>query len=279
MKQFIRKIVSVTTAAIMLLSATALQAVAAEAAKGDKYDLTGIDLSKATVKPTVLITQQNISYNEAKDNPVRTIQIYIKDAEGKYANAGFSVKVDERLELVKDEDGEIAYAGPALKRAMFTAVPEGDNGFRAIIAGSDAKSYDGVMFEFKVKLPEDFVSFEKYPIDIYYNKDTDLFTNELMDEDGKLMEAWIFSQGIIPGYIYVESDPSHDIPPKGDVNFDRKVDSVDASMILALYSKVSTGKTEPTKTQFRYYDYNGDGMIDSVDASNVLKVYAANSTE
>ena len=274
MKKLFKKIVSLSTAALLLASATALQAFA-DAAKGDEYDLTGIDLSKATVKPTISITQETIT---DKADPVRTIEVSIMGAQGKYANAGFSVKVDERLKLLKDDDGEIPTAASALNRAMFTPMPEGDNGFRVIIAGSDSKSKDGVMFAFKVELPGDIKGYEEYPIEIYYNKDTDLFTNELMDEEGKLMEAWIFAQGIEHGYIKVH-DTSHDIPIKGDINFDRKVDAVDASLILDMYTLIATGKIVPKMIQILDYDYNGDGAIDAVDASDVLKVYAANSTE
>ena len=278
MKKMFKKLVSVSIAAVMLASATAIQAFASGAAKGDEYDLGDLDVSTATVKPSIHITQQIISYAEYKANPVRTIDVTIKDADGKYDNAGFSVKVDEKLKLVKDEDGDIAYAGTALKRSMFECVPEGDNGFRVIIASAGEKNKDGVMFTFQVELPSDIEVFKKYPIEIYYNKDTDLFTNALMDEEGKLMEAWTFTQGIEHGYIEVGSDGTHDLIPKGDVNYDRKVDSVDASWILNLYAKISTGKTEPTEKQLKEYDYNEDGSIDSADASKVLKYYAENST-
>ena len=277
MKKMFKKFVSLSVAAVMLASATALQAFAG-AAKGDEYDLGDLDVSTATVKPSIHITQQIISYAEYKANPVRTIDVTIKGADGKYDNAGFTVKVDEKLKLVKDEDGYIALAGQALSRSMFEAFPEGDNGFRVLIASAGEKNKDGVMFTFQVELPGDIEVFKKYPIEIYYNKDTDLFTNALMDEEGKLMEAWTFTQGIEHGYIEVESDGTHDLFPKGDVNYDRKVDSVDASMILALYAKISTGKTEPTEKQLQEYDYNGDGSIDSADASQVLAYYAANST-
>lgn len=277
MKKMFKKFVSLSVAAVILASATALQAFAG-AAKGDEYDLGGLDVSQATVKPTISITQQSISYAEYKANPVRTIEVKIAGADGKYDNAGFSVKVDDRLKLVKDEFGDIALAGQALKRSMFEAFPEGDNGFRVLIASAGEKNKDGVMFTFQVELPGENGDFTKYPIEIYYNKDTDLFTNALMDEEGKLMEAWTFTQGIEQGYIEVYGDPSHDLFPKGDVNYDRKVDSVDASMILALYAKISTGKTEPTEKQLTEYDYNGDGSIDSADASKVLEYYAENST-
>ena len=276
MNKYIKKFISVTAAAVMLVSSTALQAFA-DAAKGDEYDLGGLDLSKATVKPTISITQETIAEGEYKAHPIRTIDVTISGATGKYDNAGFSVKVDDRLKLVKDDEGYIAEAGPALKRSMFECIPEGDNGFRVIIASAGAKNGDGVMFSFQVELPEG-IKYEKFPIEIYYNKETDLFTNEAMDEEGKLMEAWIFTQGIEHGYIEVYGDLSHDRIPKGDVNYDRKVDSVDASMILALYAKISTGKTEPTEKQLTEYDYNEDGAIDSADASKVLAYYAANST-
>lgn len=278
MNKIIRKIISATTAALMLASVTALQAFASGAAKGDEYDLGDLDVSQATVKPRISITQEEIPYSEYKDNPIRTIEVKIGGAVGKYDNAGFSVKVDEKLKLVKDEDGCIANAGQALKRSMFEAFPEGDNGFRVIIASAGEKNGDGTMFTFQVELPSDIEVFKKYPIEIYYNKDTDLFTNALMDEEGKLMEAWTFTYGIEHGYVEVGPDDHDDRFPKGDVNYDRKVDSVDASMMLALYAKISTGKTEPTEKQLTEYDYNGDGSIDSADASKVLEYYAANST-
>lgn len=276
MKKMFKKFVSLSVAAVILASATALQAFAG-AAKGDEYELGDLDVSQATVKPTISITQETIAEGEYKAHPIRTIDVTISGATGKYDNAGFSVKVDDRLKLVKDDEGYIAEAGPALKRSMFECIPEGDNGFRVIIASAGAKNGDGVMFSFQVELPEG-IKYEKFPIEIYYNKETDLFTNEAMDEEGKLMEAWIFTQGIEHGYIEVYGDLSHDRIPKGDVNYDRKVDSVDASMILALYAKISTGKTEPTEKQLKEYDYNEDGSIDSADASKVLAYYAANST-
>ena len=111
MNRFIRKLISATTAVVMLVSATALQAFASGAATGDEYDIGGLDLSKATVKPTISITHETIAEGEYKAHPVRSVNVTIKDADGKYDNAGFSVKVDEKLKLVKDEDGDIAFAG------------------------------------------------------------------------------------------------------------------------------------------------------------------------
>ena len=65
----------------------------------------------------------------------------------------------------------------------------------------------------------------------------------------------------------------------GDVNNDDLVNSVDASLILAYYAKVSTNaETNFTESQKIAADVNNDGLVNSVDASNVLQYYAYAST-
>ena len=65
----------------------------------------------------------------------------------------------------------------------------------------------------------------------------------------------------------------------GDVNFDNKVDSVDASLILAEYAKISTNQnTTFNEKQFTAGDVDGTNVIDSVDASRVLAYYSYTST-
>lgn len=62
---------------------------------------------------------------------------------------------------------------------------------------------------------------------------------------------------------------------KGDVNFDGRVDSTDAALVLAEYARIQGGD-EPTFTdaQREAADMNNDGLIDSSDAMLVLKKYA-----
>ena len=62
---------------------------------------------------------------------------------------------------------------------------------------------------------------------------------------------------------------------RGDVNGDSKVDSVDASAVLAEYALLSSGKKGKfTEEQSKAADWNSDGNIDSVDASAILAEYA-----
>ena len=54
------------------------------------------------------------------------------------------------------------------------------------------------------------------------------------------------------------------------------MDSVDASMILAEYARISSGNGTRSfnSEQTKYADVNGDDLIDSVDASLVLSYYS-----
>lgn len=60
-----------------------------------------------------------------------------------------------------------------------------------------------------------------------------------------------------------------------DVNGDGKVNAIDASMILAAYSAISTGEDPGlTEEQLDACDANRDGLIDARDASLVLEFYS-----
>ncbi|MCR5707251.1 MAG: hypothetical protein K6G82_03170 [Ruminococcus sp.] len=60
-----------------------------------------------------------------------------------------------------------------------------------------------------------------------------------------------------------------------DVNGDGKVNAIDASMILAAYSAISTGQDPGlTEEQLDACDANRDGRIDARDASLVLEFYS-----
>lgn len=65
----------------------------------------------------------------------------------------------------------------------------------------------------------------------------------------------------------------------GDVNGNGSVDSSDASLVLAEYSKIQTGGAgEFTESQLKSADVNKDGVVDSADASKILAYYAMIST-
>ena len=58
----------------------------------------------------------------------------------------------------------------------------------------------------------------------------------------------------------------------GDANYDGKIDSIDASLVLSAYAAASTGKTVYINEKLA--DYNNDKIIDASDASEILECYA-----
>lgn len=65
----------------------------------------------------------------------------------------------------------------------------------------------------------------------------------------------------------------------GDMNSDESVDASDASSILELYAKTSTGVTEDIDSKTMLIcDVNRDTTVDSSDASLILEYYASAST-
>ena len=76
--------------------------------------------------------------------------------------------------------------------------------------------------------------------------------------------------------IPIVTEPSYTL---GDVNEDGKVDSVDASLVLAEYSAIQTGEgSKLTYAQSLAADVNKDGRTDSSDASGILEYYSCVST-
>ena len=65
----------------------------------------------------------------------------------------------------------------------------------------------------------------------------------------------------------------------GDINNDGKIDSKDASLALAAYSKSSVGKEHGlTDVQFTAGDIDSNGILDSNDATKILRYYGYVST-
>lgn len=104
---------------------------------------------------------------------------------------------------------------------------------------------------------------------------------------GSAAEKYGIDNGIIEvfeGEFSYENNFAPITPPTifnkvGDPNGSGAVDASDASVVLAEYSAVQTGKKETfTEIQKRIADVNRDGVVDAVDASEILRYYAELST-
>ena len=253
----------------------------------DKEDKTHVSLNpnKATVKPTLSLTQLQVPVNQIKW--AYDIELTVSGAEKKYAPTGIHVRFDDRLKLQILDEEDYADYGTAASKLSTKQVPDyiDENGtphglFLSTSCGNGNNGKDGVLWKFSVKLPGDAKVGDKYPIEIVYqvNKENpllhDIFTNFADNTDGKNMEAWIFTSGIEQGYIEITDSK----PITGDLNGDGILDATDASILLKSYAQYSIGAAVPTEEDLALSDVNKDGMIDAIDASWLLAYYAAVST-
>ena len=226
-------------------------------------------------KPVFRLSHTEVSLSDAREN-WQYVTVGVEGADGLYSDTVLYVYFDKRLRsadyAIRREAIEALSVGQAL----------GDTGDFMVLTtsgGSDAGK-DGVMWELRIRLPEDCQVGDVYTFEIgksKYGEIQPLFTNSSYDEKGKAMQEHIFGSGLDKGTITVVEDPPY---PKGDVNDDGYIDSVDASAILAEYAAVSSGnKSSFNELQKKSADVNEDGFIDAVDASTVLAYYAYISSE
>ena len=293
MKRRISRLITFCIAITMLL-APSISKVYAGPAAGESYAVEytvkdGTDGGKKVVlypekaknKPILSLSRFEVPVNQIDEDI--EIELTVNGAEGNYASTGLHVKFDERLQLLRVDDEDYADYGNAAKKLSAKqevdfvdsdGVPHGL--FLTTSCGNGNGGKDGVLWSFKVKIPENAKVGDKYPIEIYYwvdqnnNMRHDIFTNFANDNDGKNMEAWVFTKGIEQGYIEITGAR----PKMGDLNGDGIIDAVDASVLLANYAKYSTDKAAPTADDIEISDVNKDGKINAVDASLLLAFYA-----
>ena len=209
-KNTLKSVVSALAVSAVALSASAMT-VFAGAAGGQKYDLGDLDLSKATVKPTLTLSSEKLDYDAAKGATV-TITLTVGGADKKYAATGLHVNYDSRLKLVPNEDDELATKGPAGSGLGAEIQPDGTHGIFMATDASGDKGKNGVLWSFDFQLPTEIdINGDKFPIEIVYQTKPsaeDLFTNVAKDEVGELMQAYVFTQGVTQGVIEVAPSPT-----------------------------------------------------------------------
>ena len=91
--------------------------------------------------------------------------------------------------------------------------------------------------------------------------------------------GWAFPVSVKEYSEQVGFDVSPYIISLGDGNGDYKIDAVDASEALSLYSKVQTENGGAyTAEQLKYLDVDKDGAVNALDASAILSYYAFTAT-
>ena len=140
----------------------------------------------------------------------------------------------------------------------------------------------GVMWKIKFKLPDDAKDGDIYPIDVCYTKGS-LFTNTKNDQQGKLMQAYFFTQGI-----YSKENPSTDpylikagaTFADGYIAIDSQNTQAETNTTSSTTSTTTTSVVTTTQpvTTHPLGDVNGDDIVDGRDATVILTYYAKTST-
>ena len=220
-KNTLNRVVSALTVAAVSLSAVSVTAFSDEytydPACGGKFPniLTMDEIESSPIKPHITATKEVITIDEAKAEPVRTINIYVSsgEANGYYAVSGIHYYFDSRLEIVTNdngnpyvEKGDALSDGVAITSRIDTVANEHNpnnrnmqNGINVVTSAGGDKCTDGLMYSFKVKLPGNASKGDIYPIDIKYvsSTATDLFAAfDSFSDQSRLLQAYTFTRGI-----------------------------------------------------------------------------------
>lgn len=221
-------------------------------------------------KPIFKLSSTEICESEASERRER-VTVSVEGADKLYCETLIYLYFDSRLTI------EGAVKGEAIGQ-LTTGQALGDTkDFLVLTTGGDTDAgRDGLMWSIDVTLPADCKAGDVFGFEVgqsKYGRIEPLFTNFAHDEKGEAMTRYIFSRGLDKGSIRIIEDPPYSL---GDVNNDKLVDSVDASLVLHEYAAVSSGMatTFTDKRQILAADVNNDGKTDSVDASTILAYYA-----
>ena len=162
------------------------------------------------VKPTIAWDKIELTETEAQEKaaagtPVDA-NVIVSGANLQYASIGLHFIYDTRLTAVADQFGNIVKKGPALEQLGFTSK---DIEPGVAFAASDCSGnfgIDGTAYTMSFLLPEDVKAGDVFELSFDYRSTSsaeDVFTNLKNDDAGKLMQHWIFTQGLQDGYIKV----------------------------------------------------------------------------
>ncbi len=166
----------------------------------------------ATITPTISIDKVEVKEDGAAGSTV-PVKFKVSGASGKYASVGVHFVYDQRLtignitqpkSIVNDETGDETYVGSSGLSLSQSKIEPGLAFFAFM--GSDNNGQDGELVTVRFTLPEDAKGGDLYPIGVEFMSNAtaeDGFGDVPRTDAGKLMQAYVFTQGIENGYISV----------------------------------------------------------------------------
>lgn len=201
-----------------------------------------------TISQTVAVTDPNAEYNE--------FVLSFRPEQSVYAVTGRLLLNGKPYSDLKFEEFDIE------GHSMNTWIEPSTGNFYASILPNRTETDDSIVFRFNGGEPGEYT--------ISYD-DLKFYGPNYAEYSG-------YTQNDFNPYLTI-IEKSPETVKLGDYNGDGMIDAVDASKILSVYTKYSTGAASPTADDLTVCDVNKDGYIDAVDASKVLAYYAYVSTD
>ena len=207
----------------------------------------------------------------------------MKNSKRQYNNVAIHLSFDNRLSIPNFKLSSTIKDGDAISNwEKMGAIKENDNAFLLSASVDDKKFYDGVLCTFPLTLPNDCKPGDIFPIEIKYDpQGENHFCNDCKNnEEGQLMEAWLFTKGIIHGYIKIKDDTVTTTSLSTITTTTTSTTTTTTTTSSKTTTMTTTTTTVPNQNQQNYSlgDINNDGQINSVDASSILAYYAKIST-
>lgn len=248
---YLRRIIAGFSAVLTALcgshTVTPVSSITASAAADGGFS--SEQIQSCELKPVLSLPELVMTPEEAKSSPNVRISLSVSGAEKKYATVEFWTAFDQRLAIVSDSSGAPSVAkGDAIElfKTEFRPSRYLDssnnlidlNGVRVIGSAIRDYGYDGDIFTVTVRLPEDVKDGDVFPLQLkYIDRESSgnsfvnsLFTNQKNDDEGKLMQANLFTNGLKNGFIRIDSNKK--LHPVGDTNLDGRVTLGDSMIVL-----------------------------------------------
>ena len=270
------RLLSISSALVIAFSALSMNnAVFAETYK---CSYTSEQIAASEIKPFLTVSSISVTQEEAEKSPVQTLSLSISGADGKYCSSGFHIYFDQRLELVPNSKGKAASAEKTVSDLNSSSIAKDKCIF---LATSGLKDYgtDGVMWTFSFRLPSDAKSGDFFPVDVVYESKKlteDVFNNADDNECGRLIQAWLFTNGIKNGGITVSGDEATSAIA-GDANCDGTVNMGDCVLIMQSlvnpdkYGSEGSDTTHITAQGMTNADVYGNDGVTNLDSLTICK--------
>jgi hypothetical protein len=188
----------------------------------------------ATITPTISIDKVEVKEADAPGS-TQAVKFKVSGASGKYASVGVHFVYDQRLtignitqpkSIVDDATGDETYVGSSGLSLSQSKIEPGLAFFAFM--GSDNNGQDGELVTVRFTLPDDAKGGDLYPIGVEFMSNAtaeDGFGDVPRTDAGKLMQAYVFTQGIENGYISVLETPTETEPSSEEESSEPETES------------------------------------------------------